>query len=90
MKNVETMEYRVHDNNVAEIDVLTDVFGEGFIEGMEDISFTVGQIHALTLVGIESKEALDFLLQLRLIECEQELQKEESRQEEIEAIKALL
>lgn len=55
-------------DNLTEFEVLLDMFGEDVFAGVDDMAKTVGQIHALCVVGIEPQDALEYLLQLKVLE----------------------
>lgn len=61
-------EEEVFYDNVSDVEILLDIFGEDFYLGLQSMADTVGKIHALSLLGIDEKDALDYLLQLAILE----------------------
>lgn len=57
-------------DDIVDLEVLIDIFGDKLLEGINDISDVVGKIHALGIVGVEPKDALDYVLQLQALEYE--------------------
>ena len=58
----------IRDVELSDVEILLDIFGEDFYLGLQSIADTVGKIHALSLLGIDEKDALDYLLQLAILE----------------------
>ena len=55
-------------DNVSDIEILLNIFGEEFGSGLQSMAETIGKIHALSWLGIDEKDALDYLLQLAILE----------------------
>lgn len=58
----------IRDVELSDVEILLDIFGEDFYLGLQSMADTVGKIHALSLLGIDEKDALDYLLQLAILE----------------------
>ena len=79
----QTLDYGVEDLEYTdgwnEDSILVDVFGAEFIDGVGNMAEVAGAIHALELVGIEPKDGLDYILQMKALEHEKEILKENNK-----------
>ena len=74
----------------VDLEILIDMFGDKLSEGINDISDVVGKIHALGIVGVEPKDALDYVLQLQAIEHEKYVLDENNKMQlEVSKIKGV-
>ena len=75
-------------DDVADLEVLIDIFGDKLLDGMDSVSDVIGKIHALGIVGIEPQDALDYVLQLQALEHEKYVLDENNKmQTEVSKIK---
>lgn len=73
-------------DDITDLEVLIDIFGDKLLEGINGISDIVGKIHALSIVGVEPKDALDYVFQLQVLEHEK-LALDESNKTQLEVSK---
>lgn len=64
------------DMSAIDVELLADLLGEDFLHGVESMANVVGKIHSLTLVGLEAKDALEYLMTIDAIEHEEKITKE--------------
>lgn len=65
--------------DTADLEILIDVFGEKILDGIDDIAETIGKIHGLGIVGVDPKDALEYLLQLQGLEHERLILEENNK-----------